>query len=134
MERKFKRNNNALAEIFSFAEESCAQLQIDTSLIFSVNFVIEELFTNMVKYNKSGSNSDISVSFNKQDSRLYIVLTDYDVDSFDLTKVDNVDTSQSLDERKIGGLGVHLVKKMVDDVQYNYSNRQSTITLIKNLG
>ncbi len=134
MEKKFKRDIQVLGDVFNFVEESCSSLKINNDLLFSVNFVIEELFTNMVKYNQSTSQSDISVGVEKQMGQLLIRLTDYDVDGFDITQAREVDTSATLEERGIGGLGIHLVKKMVDDIQYNYSNRQSTITLIKNLG
>ena len=134
MEKKFTRNIETLDEVFSFVEQSCGSFHIDAALLFSINFVVEELFTNIVKYNKSGSQSDIMLSFEKKDGQLFIKLTDYDVDPFDVTQVADVDTSQSLEERKVGGLGVHLVRMMVDDIQYTYSNRESTITLIKNLG
>jgi serine/threonine-protein kinase RsbW len=133
MEKKFKRDINTLAEVFGFVEQYSTTHAIDDSLLFSIQFIIEELFTNMIKYNISDTQSDIFIGLHKNNRQITIQLIDYDVDAFDITNVGEVDTTQPLQERKIGGLGIHLVKKMVDVIDYEYSNRQSKITLTKNL-
>ena len=53
---------------------------------------------------------------------------------FDPTKHDSVDIDQPIGERTPGGLGIHLVKKMMDEVIYEYADRSCKITLIKRLG
>ncbi len=133
MEMKFKRDIEALADVFQFVEDYSAANAIDQSVLFTLNFVIEELFTNMVKYNVSDTHSEILVELMKEDGRLIVKLVDNGVDEFDPTKSRDVDTTQSLEERKIGGLGIHLVKKMVDSIDYVYANRQSMITVTKKL-
>ena|SRR5258706_9691511 len=134
MEKNFRRDINALGEVFDFVEQYSSAHAIEATHLFSIKFIIEELFTNMVKYSTSGIQSDISVGLDKHDRQLTIKLIDYDVDEFDITRAEEVDTTKSLQDRKIGGLGIHLVKKMVDEINYDYSNRQSTITLTKKLG
>ena len=134
MERKFKREINALDDVFDFVENYSSANAIDPAFLFSIKFVIEELFTNMVKYNVSDSQSDISIGLQKENHRLVIQLIDYDVDAFDMSGAKDADITQSLQERKIGGLGIHLVKKMVDAIDYEYVDRKSIITLTKNLG
>ncbi len=132
MERRFKREIKSLDKIFDFINEFVTAHNVDDSMTFSINFVVEELFTNMVKYN-SQSEHDILVSLSREDNKLIIRLTDFDAELFDVTKAEDVNIHQRLEDRKIGGLGIHLVKKMVDQVNYEYVNRQSTVTLIKNL-
>jgi hypothetical protein len=61
-------------------------------------------------------------------------LTDVDAEPFDITQADEYDTRQPLKERPIGRLGIHLVRRMVDEINYEYKDRQSKITLIKDLG
>lgn len=133
MEKKFKKETDSLGQIFDFIGEFVEANQLDDSMTFTINLAIEELFTNMVKYNVQSIN-DISISLIKSDNKLILTLTDYDVEPFDITKTENLDVTQSLEHRRIGGLGIPLVKKMVDEIRYEYRNRQSKITLIKELG
>jgi anti-sigma regulatory factor (Ser/Thr protein kinase) len=132
MEKHFQRDVKTLDKIFEFICEFIAENKIDESTAFSINFAIEEIFTNMVKYNPENQNN-ISISLNKDGNKLILCLTDYDVGHFDITKLKEVDISQSLQERKAGGLGLHIVKQMVDEIDYEYKNRNSRITIIKHL-
>ena len=133
MQKKFRREIQSLEKVFDFIDQYFAENPIQEPVLFSVKFVIEEVFTNMVKYNISDSNSDIAIFLNKTGNQLTIRLTDFGVNQFDITKAKEVDTTLPLEDRKVGGLGIHLIRKMVDSIDYEYSNRQSTITLIKNL-
>jgi anti-sigma regulatory factor (Ser/Thr protein kinase) len=132
MEKKFKRNIKSLNQIFNFIAEFITSNNIDETISFTINLVVEELFTNMVKYNLENSN-DILITLDKDQDNLIISLIDFDVEPFDVTKTEGVNISKSLKERKIGGLGLHLVKQMVDKINYEYKNGNSKITLIKQL-
>lgn len=132
MQKKFTRSYDSLEEIFEFTERFFATEDINESVRFSVHFVMEELFTNMVKYNPGNSN-DILLGIDKTNSSMTISLTDYDVDPFDVTEKRDVDIESPLTERKVGGLGLHLIKKMVDSLEYQYSDRQSKITFTKGI-
>ncbi len=133
MQRKFERSLASLEHIFSFIRQFTESNALDEGLAFTLNLVVEELFTNMVKYNK-GEN-DIQIELEKQDGKVLVRLIDYDVDAFDITKAEEVDVDQHLEERRVGGLGLHLVKQMMDEIKYEYENenRTSKITLIKHL-
>lgn len=132
MQKKFTRSYDSLEEIFEFTERFFDTETINESVRFPVHFVMEELFTNMVKYNPGNSN-DILLGIDKTDSSVTIRITDYDVDPFDVTEERDVDIESALTERKVGGLGLHLIKKMVDSLDYHYTDRQSTITFSKGI-
>lgn len=132
MDKKFKRDLNSLDGIFKFINEFSAKTGLDESVVFTINLVVEELFTNIVKYTSENSN-EILLQLKKNEDDLIIHLTDFDVDPFDITKTAEVDTKQSLEERRVGGLGIHLVKQMIDKIEYEYKDRQSKIILIKHL-
>ena len=132
MDKKFKKDLNSLDGIFKFINEFSAKTGVDESVVFTINLVIEELFTNMVKYTYENSD-EILLQLKKNAEDLIIHLTDFDVDPFDITKTAEVDTKQSLEERRVGGLGIHLVKQMIDKIEYEYKDRQSKIILIKHL-
>jgi len=132
MDKKFKRDLNSLDGIFKFINEFSAKTGVDESVVFTINLVVEELFTNMVKYTYENSN-EILLQIKKNADDLIIHLTDFDVDPFDITKTAEVEAKQSLEERRVGGLGIHLVKQMIDKIEYEYKDRQSKIILIKHL-
>ena len=132
MDKKFKRDLSSLDEIFKFINEFSAKTDVDESVVFTINLVVEELFTNMVKYASENTN-EILLELKKNEDDLIIHLTDFDVDPFDISKTAEVDTQQSLEKRRVGGLGIHLVKQMIDKIEYDYKNRQSKIILIKHL-
>lgn len=132
MQKNFNRQISSLSQIFSFVSEILTSYKVGESISFSINLTIEELFTNIVKYNK-GAESDITIIIKKEGKKLIVNLIDYSGDEFDVSKAQEVDVTRRLEERKVGGLGLHLVKKMVDDIQYEYSNGESRITFIKKL-
>ena len=132
MDRTFGRSIDSLGEIFSFLKEAKEAFELDDRASFSVNMSIEELFTNMIKYG-TGGDSAIEIGIKRDDSVLTVHLLDVDSEPFDLTDLDSVDISAPLEERRPGGLGIHLVKCFMDEVSYEYKNRVTRIRLVKNL-
>jgi anti-sigma regulatory factor (Ser/Thr protein kinase) len=132
MEQTFTRNLDELHRVFSFLDTFAETSDLDMSVSLPVRLAVEELFTNMVKYNKD-SRADITLAVNRSDESVTIVLTDFDTEPFDITSTGEVDTTASLEERTPGGLGIHLVKRMVDEIHYRYKDRVSQITLIKSV-
>jgi anti-sigma regulatory factor (Ser/Thr protein kinase) len=127
MEHTFARRIDALDDIFDFLTKAGHAMGVSTSVGFCVNLVVEELFTNMVRHHREGSR-DIALRIQRDGDRLQLSLTDFDVDDFDITRVPEVDTTLPLEERRPGGLGLHLVRRMTDTLSYHYENRNRTIT------
>jgi anti-sigma regulatory factor (Ser/Thr protein kinase) len=132
VEKVFQRNLGELEKVFRFIEQRLAIEKIDGKAAFALKFVVEELFTNMVKYGK-GSRGNIILGITRSEGAATVTMVDNDVDEFDITQAQDVDISQSLEERTPGGLGIYLINKIVDSIDYRYANRQSTITFTKRL-
>ena len=133
MKKLFKRNINSLEEIFDFLKGFWNSKNISDDELYEIELTIEEIFTNFVKYNSNTTN-EIQIELLKQNSSLTIIITDFNVDPFNPLERPPYNTARKLEERPIGGVGIHLVKQYMDDIKYNYENRNSTITLIKHLG
>jgi len=133
VQRYFKRSFASLDPIFQFIEDFLGAKSIDAGLREPVCFIVEELFTNMVKYNP-GHERDIALSLGHADDTLTVRLTDFDVPPFDVTRTPPVDITKPLEERAIGGLGLHLVRQMADTIRYEYADGRSTITFTKTPG
>jgi anti-sigma regulatory factor (Ser/Thr protein kinase) len=131
MERHFPRAVTALGDIFDHIDAFAARHAVPETALYAVKFVVEELFTNMVKYSPSDTSSDIGLELERQGGKIVVRLSDSGVDPFDVTQSADADVSLGLEERKVGGLGLHLVKRMVDSLDYSYKDRHSVITFSK---
>lgn len=132
VQRSFKREIGSLRAIFDFTASFFELAKVDPRLQPSVELVVEELFTNMVKYN-AGSAAEVRVEMTPVDGGIEVTLTDYDADPFDPTQAPDVDITLPAEQRTPGGLGLHLVRQMVDSLEYRYGDRQSRITFRKTL-
>lgn len=131
-ERRFPRTIGSLEAIVAFVHEFVDAHGLGADLAYDLNLVVEELFTNFVKYGKDGR-SDIRIALEANSERVTLVLQDFDVEGFDLTQAPPVDIGAPIAERRFGGLGIHFVKTLADDVRYEYENQTTTITVTKRL-
>ena len=129
--RTFRRSFDSIQDIFAFTAEVFAGEHIDPSLLPSVDLTVEELFTNMVKY--TASTAAVRIDMTKVAGGVEVTLTDYDVEPFDVTQAPDVDINLPIEQRKPGGLGLHLIRRLVDCVRYEYSaeSRQSRVIFRK---
>ena len=132
MEKHFDRNLDSLPLIVEFLEDVKKSQELDAGAFFVLNMVVEELYTNMVKYNGNGADH-ILIGVEEEDDRMVIRLVDFDSEPFDYTSQSEVNVSASLHERTPGGLGIHLVKRFMDEVSYEYKDRKTSIRLVKYL-
>jgi anti-sigma regulatory factor (Ser/Thr protein kinase) len=131
---EFRREVAALAEVFAFLDEFAGGHRVDERTAFCINLVVEELFTNMVRHNQGGGET-ITVSIERQDDHIQLELVDTDVEPFDPRSVEVPPVNAGIDDRRPGGLGIYLVKKMVDLLDYDYETegRKMRITVTKSL-
>ena len=127
--REFERTFESLNAMFAFTREAFTKDNLDSRLLPTVDLALEELFTNVVKYAK-GAHSKVRIDVGKVPNGVEVTLTDHDVDFFDVTRTADVDVNLPIEQRTPGGLGLHLIKKMVDFFEYQYleESRTSRIT------
>jgi phosphoserine phosphatase len=133
--RSFKRSFESIQNIFDFTSEVFDREHIDRGLLPAVDLTLEELFTNMVKYSAT-SDAAVRVDITTIERGVEVTLTDYDVEPFDVTRAPDADITLPIEKRKPGGLGLHLIRRLVDSVEYEYSkqDRRSRITFRKTAG
>ena len=108
--------------------------RIPANYVMELNLAVEELFTNIVFYAYDDKNEHtIELMFeNPEPGCIRISVTD-DGKAFNpLEKSVNDNLSKPLEERKIGGLGIHLVKKMVSHLEYQRKDGKNVLLLIRN--
>jgi len=128
----FKRSFDSIAEIFAFTAAMFEREGIDKQILPAVDLALEELFTNMVKYSTT-TTQPVQVEIVPIASGVEVTLTDYDVEPFDVTKAPDVDITLPIDARHPGGLGLHLIRRLLDSIEYEYTKevRRSRITFRK---
>ena len=130
--RTFERSFDSLTAIVDFTAEVFGRERVDAALRPVIDLAIEELFTNMVKYSK-GSNPAVRIEMTAIERGIEVTLTDYDVDPFDVTAVPDADVNLPIEQRRPGGLGLHLIRRLLDSIEYEYqeATRESRITFRK---
>ena len=134
MRRGFRREIAALEEIFQFLEDFFDEVEIDGNVAFTMSLVAEELFTNMVRHN-AGGGAKIDLDIERDSDCLRLELVDSGVERFDPDEVPRPAVAAGIDQRRPGGLGLHLVRMMVDDVSFDYQpdSRQMRVSVTKRL-
>ena len=130
MQKSFDRSIAAVADVYDFTESVLEAADIANEHRFPVHLAMEELFVNMVRYYPDNDNA-IELEVKAKNGKVTVTMSDFDVDPFDVTQSRNVDIEASLDERTPGGLGLHLIQRMVDNLQYDWEDRRSTIRFTK---
>ena len=87
-------------------------------------------FTNMVKYNPENPDP-INIDLESTAKSIILEITDKSLMPFDINKAAEYDDTLSLKERPIGGGGIHLIKKIFDEINYEYKGNNNIITLVK---
>ena len=101
-----------------------AQMQIDVAL--------EELFVNIAHYAYPEHNGEAEIRMSVEDGMAAITLIDSGIPYDPLAKPDP-DVTLSAEDRKIGGLGIYMTKKLMDDIVYSYTDGQNILTIKKNI-
>ena len=117
--RDFRRHVDAVEELFAFTSDAFRAEGIDQALRPTVDLVLEELFTNVVKYGRKNG-AAVHVELAGTPGGVQVTMIEDDADRFDPTAAQAVDTAKPLEARRPGGLGLHLVKKLVDSIEYRY--------------
>jgi anti-sigma regulatory factor (Ser/Thr protein kinase) len=116
--------------INTIAEEA----DIDMSLALSLNLALEEAVTNVILYAyPEGQTGTVDIKATVDDSRrLTFIISDSGI-PFDPTQKEDADVTLSVEERPIGGLGIFLVKQIMDDVTYERTNDRNILSMAKQL-
>ena len=100
-----------------------------------IAIVIDELFGNIARYAYTPDMGDATVQLEIEDDPLSVIITFIDNGKpFNPLEHKNPDVTAPADERGIGGLGIYLVKKTMNMVEYEYKDGQNVLTVKKDIG
>jgi len=120
-------------QLITFISNVCQEIGLDPSVIMKINLATEEAVVNVMSYAyPEGTVGDILVQVEADSECIKIIITDSGA-PFDPTSYAPVDTTLSVEERPIGGLGIHLVRHYMDSINYERVDNQNVLTIIKQL-
>ena len=135
MEKKLVLKNE-ISEIDTlavFVRELGEELGLTSDLVFNLNLVLEEAVSNVILYAyPKDEQQEISLSASVSDNNLVIVLTDSGKE-FDPTQAPDADITLSAEERQIGGLGIFLIRQIMNQIEYQRIDGKNVLTLGKKL-
>ena len=120
-------------QLAAFVDEVCEQLGFDMSATMQMNLALEEAVVNVMNYAyPAGTKGEVFIEAAAEADTLMFTIIDGGI-AFDPTEKDEVDTTLSAEERQIGGLGIYLVRQLMDDVEYERRDGRNILKLTKKL-
>ena len=116
-----------------FVDEVCEIVGFDMSTTMGINLALEEAVVNVMSYAyQPGTTGNVNIEAIANETRLKFIISDWGT-PFDPTAEKEVDTTLSAEERPIGGLGIHLVRQIMDSINYERIDGMNVLTLRKKL-
>ena len=126
-----ENRKSEISKLKDFSEEVGQKAGVTPIEIMQINLVLEEIVTNIILYSyKQDEHGTIQIDARIYPKRLTMVVSDYGK-AFDSTTLPDVDIKQHNREHKKGGLGIMLVRKLMDTVNYEYRNNTNVLTMTK---
>ena len=118
-------------QLAEFVDMVCEEVGMDMAVAIQMNLAIEEAVVNVMTYAyPAGTIGNVNIEAQANDERLKFTIIDSGI-PFDPTTKDEVDTTLSAEERPIGGLGIHLVRQLMDSINYERIDGKNVLTLRK---
>ena len=122
-----------ISRLHEFIEEMGNHFELSPDIVFNLNLVLEEAVVNVINYAYPKEDHQlIYLSAKLQDATIILVLTDTGKE-FDPTMAPEADITLSADEREIGGLGIFLIRQIMNEVKYERIDGKNVLTLEKKL-
>ncbi|MCR5676278.1 MAG: ATP-binding protein [Lachnospiraceae bacterium] len=121
-----------LDEVIAFVEEQLEEHDCPPKLVIQINIAVEEIYVNIAHYAYTPEIGEavVQTEFSEDPSGITITFIDSGKPFDPLAKPDP-DVTLPAEERQIGGLGIYMVKKSMDDVQYERKDGKNILTITK---
>ena len=131
MKMKFRADADELSGVMEYLESELNKIECPDKILMQISLCVEEIFVNIAKYAYSAGDGEVAIGISYKDDELTICFEDSG-QPFNPILKETPDINASADDRPIGGLGIHIVKKMMDETSYEYINGMNVFTIKKN--
>ncbi len=115
---QLKNNLSELESVNKVVAEFAERHHLSSQVLFNLNLALEEILTNVISYGYDDKDEhEITVRLFVEQGQLNVEVDD-DGRPFNPLEAPEPDLSKSLEERPVGGLGIHLVRKLMDELEY----------------
>jgi sigma-B regulation protein RsbU (phosphoserine phosphatase) len=123
-----------IPQLNEFIDSVAEEVGLEMSLTMSLNLALEEAVVNVMEYAyPEGQKGNVEIEVTADQQWMTFVITDTGI-AFDPTMKEDADTTLSAEERPIGGLGIFLVRQLMDVIDYKRQDNKNVLTLRKKLG
>lgn len=120
--------------VMDFIDQQLESLDCPIKIQMQIEVAVEELFVNIAHYAYNPEVGPATIRVEVQEKPLAVIITFIDQGMpYDPLKKEDPNVTLSAEERQIGGLGIYMVKKSMDDITYEYKEGQNILRIKKNL-
>ena len=124
-----------LAQVLQFVDSRLEEEDCPIGVQMKIDVAVEELFVNIASYAYAPGSGSATVRMDVEEDPKTVVITFVDCGvPYDPLAKEDPDVTLSINDREIGGLGIFMVKKSMDDMNYAYENGQNVLTIRKRIG
>ena len=131
-EKTFPASDAALHEALDLVEQTLTDAGCPMKTVLQITVCVEEMFVNVAHYAYGENEGDVTLAVGVEDGIASITLIDSGI-PFDPLQAKEPDITLSAEERSIGGLGIFMVRKSMDEVSYERRDGQNRFTMKKKL-
>ena len=132
IQKKFKADTKELSNIQEFVETELEKYNCNSKTIYQINLVVEEVFVNIANYAYKDKLGFCTLAIQPENNKITFTFEDNGIPFNPLERPDP-DISLPIDKRDVGGLGIFLTKKTMDEVKYKYENNKNILIITKNI-
>jgi serine/threonine-protein kinase RsbW len=120
-----------LEEIRSYVRDKAIEYGLEENKVNKITLAVDEACSNLIHYNINfDKNKRFTINIDADKTNFSVLIKDDGV-SFDLNKVESPNMEKYFQEYRNGGLGIHIIKKIVDKIEYLPSNSKSNTNILK---
>ena len=125
---------DAIESALDPVSEVLRELGVEHKVAYKVRLALDEILVNVASYAYDGGEGEIEISYEISDDPRQITITIIDSGKpFNPLEADEPEFSSDINQRKIGGLGIYIVRKMMDDIIYRRENNQNILIIKKSI-
>lgn len=127
-----KATKENLDQALSFIDTALESLDCSPKTQMQIDIAVEELYVNIANYAYAPGEGDVCLTFESRESPSEVLITFEDSGiPYDPLKKPDPDVTLSAEDRQIGGLGIYMVKKSMDGMEYKYEDGKNILTIRK---